>query len=219
MPRLLASVFGVYGLVFWGYGQKAHFSTPLVSDSLVKREMALFTVADACNRQRSERLGVRLKNIGLYHADDSSASLEKGNWVAIHRLIHIRFEPFDTSKHRVIFSTGGDSCILRIDDAPFWGVSRGFPQRKVKEIFFFHVNARRVLPSSAFDGIFEPPVYYCKTKKDRAKYQPYFKAYLSEDNWRMYIYMMNGKGKDRYEVTWVMNGFDYFGRFINKIPE
>jgi hypothetical protein len=26
-------------------------------------------------------------------------------------------------------------------------------------------------------------------------------------------------GKDRYEVTWVVNGFDYYNRYINKVPE
>jgi hypothetical protein len=35
----------------------------------------------------------------------------------------------------------------------------------------------------------------------------------------MYIYMLGGSGKDRYEVTWVMNGHDYFGWFINWVPE
>ena len=35
----------------------------------------------------------------------------------------------------------------------------------------------------------------------------------------MYTYMLGGREKDPYEVTWVMNGHDYYGRFINLVPE
>jgi hypothetical protein len=190
-----------------------------ISDSLVKREMAYFTITDTLDKENKGGSSVKLKKIELFYSHDAGVSLKKGNWYGIHRLIHIDFEYFDPSKHKITYRDGEDSIILAIDDMLFWGISNSLPRRKVKSITFFHVKARHCLPDSAFDGIFEPPIYYCTTKKDRKKYQNYFKAYLSEDGWRMYIYMLNGKGKDRYEVTWIINGLDYYGRSINKVPE
>lgn len=184
-----------------------------ISDSLVKREMAYFTITGIASN-------IKLKEIELFYSHDAGVSLRKSNCYGIKRLIHIDYEYFDTSKHKITYgSDGDDSVIMAIDDNPFWGVSNSLPHRKVKSITFFQVKARHSLPESAFNGIFEPSIYYCTTKKDRKKHQNYFKAYLSEDNRRMYIYMLNGKGKDRYEVTWIINELEYYGRYINKVPE
>jgi hypothetical protein len=200
------------------YSQKKVYITP-ISDSLVKSEMAYFTITGASSRDNKDRLGVKLKEIRLTRSGGSFITLEKWNWYAIHRLVRITLERFEVSKHKISFNNEKDSAISSIDDKPFWGTSYGLPQRKVKSINFIHVKMMVELPESAFDGIYEPTIYYCRTKADRKKHQNYFKAYLSEDNLRMYIYMLNGKGKDRYEVTWVVNGFDYYNRYINKVPE
>lgn len=197
------------------YGQKKRES-PLINDSIVMREIAGFTL------HQTQKPGaiVKLQEIPLLFSNDSLVTLEKSNWIGVHRLVRIEIEEINPLKPDIILRDSIDSSITLINDKPAWGVSGSTsPKRKVRSILFFHVKGRYILPDSAFAGIYAPPIIYCKTEEDRKIGQKYFKAYLSEDNWRMYIYMLNGQGKDQYEVTWVINGFDYYGRFINQVPE
>ena len=199
------------------FGQKEHHAKSIINDSIVHREMDYFTIAGASGNKDYSDMGIILKEIPLIHSDDSEVVFEKADWYSVHWAFYISFEPFDTLNHSITY--GKDSIILAIDDHACYGISNRLPKRQVHRIDFFHEKYRVKLPENAFDGIYEVPIYYCKTKKDRKKPQHYFKAYLSNDNRRKYLYMLNGEGKDRYEVTWVMNGYDYYGRFINKIPE
>jgi hypothetical protein len=186
-------------------------------DSLIHRDLAYFTIAGASRNKHYAT--IKMQEIPLYYSDSAYITFDNGNWVYTEWEIDIYTESFDISKHKITYRDKQDSTITAIDDLPFWGVSRSLPRSKVKAIGFFYHKGHHTLPESAFDGIFEPSIYYCLSKKDRKKPQNYFKAYRSEDNMRLYIYMLNGVGKDRYEVTWVMNGHDYYNRFINKVPE
>ncbi len=202
------------------HGQKetyAPVSAP-ISDSLISREMAFFTIAGTLQNKPNSELGIIMQKIPLTYSDGVFITFAEGDWIATKWRITISTESLDISKHKITYSDKQDSNIMAIDDQSFFGVSNSLPRSKVKEIGFFYFKGYHTLPESAFDGIFEPSIYYCLSKKDRKKPQNYFKAYRSEDNKRLYIYMLNGEGKDRYEVTWVMNNLEYYGRYINKVP-
>jgi hypothetical protein len=199
------------------FGQKEYHAKSIINDSIVHREMDYFTIAGASQNKDNSDMGIILKEIPLTYSGDSVVVFEKADWYSVHWAFYISFEPFDILNHSITYSK--DSIILAIDDHSCYGISNRLPKRQVSRIDFFHEKYRVRIPENAFDGIYEVPIYYCKTKKDRKKPQHFFKAYLSNDKRRKYLYMLNGEGKDRYEVTWVMDGYDYYGRFINKVPE
>ncbi len=199
------------------YGQK-RYEKPLINDSIVKMEMACFIYQKQSDKDCGNRRS-GLKKITMLHASDSSVYFEKGNWISLHRLVDIELENYDATKHHVTYKVGQDSIIDTIDNKAVWGISKYLPTSRVKGIRFGHLHRKIKLPDIAFDGIFEPPVYHYKRKSFEDIQHPYHKAFISADGWRMYIYMLNGKGKDRYEVIWVIHGNEYYGRFINKVPE
>lgn len=195
-----------------GFGQNVNPQSPTFN-TVVQREIDCFSLLNAGKADPA----IRLKEIPLLYAHDSRIYLEKGNWYGIHRSIDIFIEDFDASKDTLVY--GADSLLAQIDGKAVWGVSDHLPQRKVKGINIFHVKYGHGLPDSAFAGIFEPPIYRCNRKECRKRKQAHFKAYFSEDYSRMYIYMLNGTGKDRYEVIWLVYGMDYYNRYIRKVPE
>jgi hypothetical protein len=73
------------------------------------------------------------------------------------------------------------------------------------------------LPDSAFSDIYAPRIYNTYSKK-KTKSDPSSKVLISNDRRRAYIYMINGEGADRYEVTWIIKDQKYFGRVIDAAP-
>ena len=88
----------------------------------------------------------------------------------------------------------------------------------VKSVYFLHYKYMLQLPDSAFAGLYDPNL--CLVNSTRKK--PGIsncKAYLSKDRRRVYIYMLNGKGPRRYEVTLIVKDSKYYTRVINPVPE
>lgn len=72
------------------------------------------------------------------------------------------------------------------------------------------------LPDSAYAGIYHVRLCQKFTKKNRP-IESDCKAYISSDKKRVYIYMLNGNQKDRYEVTWVIKDYKYLMRIVDKV--
>jgi hypothetical protein len=81
----------------------------------------------------------------------------------------------------------------------------------------YHEYDRHFLPDSALRGISPPAFCPQHTKKGKPKGQSNCKAFLSKDEQRIYIYLLNNTAPDRYEVTWIVNNKEYYGRVVNKL--
>jgi hypothetical protein len=213
--NIVATILLVFGNAQICQSQKRLELSPL-NDSIMRREMAFFTIADTLKAVTD----VKLKEISLYYSDGHSANFHTRSWFDDGRYLTFEFDKFDTQNHEIKFNGQQDSIIVAIDGLPCWGVGNRPPRRKLNNIrLIIHAHLEVEIPKNAFEGIFEPPNYQCQTKKDSKKEQHFFKYYLSADNLRMYIYMVGGQGKNRYEVTWVFYASKYLGRFINHVHQ
>lgn len=73
-----------------------------------------------------------------------------------------------------------------------------------------------LLPDSAITGVYNPK--FCEQYAKKGKpIKSNCRVFRSEDKRRIYIYMVNGDGRNRYEVTWVVQDSKYYTRVIDPI--
>jgi hypothetical protein len=72
------------------------------------------------------------------------------------------------------------------------------------------------LPKESFADLQYP--VFCEKHTKRGKPLKYnCKVFQSEDKKRVYIYMLNGDGKNNYEVTWVIQDRKFYLRVIDSV--
>ena len=86
----------------------------------------------------------------------------------------------------------------------------------LKEVFYTHYKYGFLLPNSAISDIYDPVFCTEYTKKDKP-IASNCKVYQSEDERRIYIYMLYGQGERKKEVTWIIQDDKYLTRVIDLI--
>ncbi|MDH7463916.1 hypothetical protein QEG73_21620 [Chitinophagaceae bacterium 26-R-25] len=90
--------------------------------------------------------------------------------------------------------------------------------RKVDSIFVVtHSHFWVKFPGNAYKGIITSASCNFSGSKKQRFYSDYYKAFYSSDKKRLYIYLIDGTGADKYEVTWVVVNDKYLGRVVDKI--
>lgn len=89
---------------------------------------------------------------------------------------------------------------------------------KVKEVRLIFIKVLVTLPDSALAAITDPQFCTGFTKKNKPGSST-CKVFRSADRKRVYVYMLNGSGENRYEVTWVVESGKYFTRVLDKVKE
>ena len=69
-----------------------------------------------------------------------------------------------------------------------------------------------VVPPAAYADLYEPRLYYTDPK-DKTK--TYCNVYMSADNRKHYVYMVNGEGHGQIQVTWVIQDKKYLRRVVD----
>ncbi|MCK4679306.1 MAG: hypothetical protein KAT48_14325 [Bacteroidales bacterium] len=87
---------------------------------------------------------------------------------------------------------------------------------RIKEVFYIHYKYGFFLPDSAINDIYDPIFCHNYTKRNKPIASD-CKVFQSEDERRIYIYMLNGHGEGSYEVTWVIQDNKYYTRVIDPI--
>jgi hypothetical protein len=95
-------------------------------------------------------------------------------------------------------------------------LTRTAATRQIEKIDMIFYKTRLVLPESALKGINGPRVCTQFTSKNRPVTAD-CKAFQSADKRRVYIYMLNGEGQHRYEVTWVVQDRKYLTRIVDPV--
>jgi hypothetical protein len=89
---------------------------------------------------------------------------------------------------------------------------------ELKEVYFLIGRYfPKTLPDSAISDIYEPRLFE-NYSTEPSKLVTNCHVYYTKGRSRTYIYMLNGKGATRYEVTWIIKGNKYFGRVIDAVP-
>lgn len=77
---------------------------------------------------------------------------------------------------------------------------------------------RDTIPDTALKDIPSPRLFEEYSLK-KSKLKTNCKVLHSQNRDRTYIYMLNGSGPNRYEVTWVISNRKYLFRVIDEVPE
>ena len=198
-----------------GFGQNT--SVVINTDSIILNEIRNISVIFPTDYTNSNCILKGYKEIKLKNYDDSTLIFTARNWSGTSRYIKMSFEHFNSASHQIVYNNDFDS-IVSIDGKAVWGVSTHPPVANLKKIVYFRFSHALVeFPVSAFEGIYESSIPWSTTLHEKRNLQRNYKVYISPDKSRTYICMLNGSGKDRYQVIWVVTGLKYYGRFIEKI--
>lgn len=117
---------------------------------------------------------------------------------------------FDATKHKTTWFD--NKYAVKLDNHPFWGTENTLPKHSIASVTAFIGNDTIVIPQSALADLYEPHLFYTDAKGSK---KTYCAVYRSSDNRKYYIYMVNGDGGGRYEVTWVIQDKHYLRRVVD----
>ncbi len=198
---------------------KARESFWNLTDTTIRNEIASFNRKGDSIKQQAAVKAVKLTEIPLVSCSDTVANFHLKS-----AYIHLYFSAFDTVGHPLTYSNRRHKVLTKIDGQPFWGTNGELPTRKVSDVFFvLHSHFLVDFPPAAFIGIYEP--WPCEWEYHPVgKYvhreplvTPNLRLLKSETGHHMYLYMLNGEGENRYEVTWILEDERYLMRVVDGI--
>jgi len=117
---------------------------------------------------------------------------------------------FDPTKHKVTWYD--DKYAVKLDNHAFWGTENTVPKHAISSIVAVIEEDTVVIPQTAFVDLYEPHLYYTDANGSQ---KTFCNVYRSLDKRKYYIYMVNGDGNGRYEVTWVIQDKKYLRRVVD----
>lgn len=124
--------------------------------------------------------------------------------------VQITTGSFDATKHKVTWYN--DKYAVKLDNHAFLGTENKVPKHTITSVMAIIGLDTVVVPPAAFADLYEPHLYYNDAKGSK---KTYCSVYMSADRRKYYIYMVNGEGTGRYEVTWVIQDKHYLRRVID----
>jgi hypothetical protein len=166
----------------------------------IRADLSQFTfggISESLTKHKLEALKVDdIKNDTIVFSSDTvEVQITSGN--------------FDPVKHKV---TWYDKYAVKLDNHAFWGTENAVPKHTITSVIAVIGLDTVVVPAAAFVDLFEPHFYYTDSKGSK---KTYCNVYMSADKRRYYIYMLNGDGNGRYEVTWVIQDKHYLRRVVD----
>ena len=167
----------------------------------IRADLSQFTfggISESLTKHRLDAiplLGVK-DDVILFSNDTVTVQIATGN--------------FDPTKHKVTWFD--DKYAVKLDNHAFWGTEHTVPKHTISSIVAVIEADTVVLPQAAFADLYEPQFYYTDSKGAK---RTYCNVFRSLDKRKYYIYMLNGTGTGRYEVTWVIQDKKYLRRVID----
>ncbi len=118
---------------------------------------------------------------------------------------------FRTGRHFSYYGPYG--YVYKIDGRSFWGYDGSVPERQIYSIEIFYGQDRVQIPFAAYRDIYEPN--FCFRYRLIGKVKCHTRAFLSEDEKRIYVYMLNSRIPSLYEVCWIVTEGSYTGRVVD----
>ena len=195
-----------------------------IPDSVIRNEIASFSLKGKSVGKADSLLRSKMFELPITYCSDNAVSFI---YPQRQTYIHFNFAKFDTTGHKLSYTTDPKPHLVLIDNNEFWGTDGEIPQKKIDSIFFVdHSHFWVRIPKTAYAGIYEPNTCTFDTQKGKKKNNgivslkvklksPYSKVFLSSNRRRFYLYMLNGSGSSKYEVIWIFNGDQYYTRTID----
>ncbi|MEP6844719.1 MAG: hypothetical protein ABI861_01890 [Panacibacter sp.] len=122
----------------------------------------------------------------------------------------IKAGTFNPAKHKILLYD--EKYVTKINNKPYYGVIGKMPKTTIDYILITIGRDTITIPPAAYADLYNP--VFCKPGSN-AKTKCGTGVYFSNDNHRMYIYMLNGDGREGYEVTWVIQDKQYLRRVVD----
>jgi len=124
--------------------------------------------------------------------------------------VTIKSGTFDKSKHKLQMFQ--NKWLVRIDGKPYYGNYGEVPRTTIESVTVLVGKDTVQIPATAYFDLYEPDFTY---RDATGTVKSYNKVYLSPDNKKIYIYMLNRDDYGSYEVTWVIQDKQYLRRVVD----
>lgn len=171
-----------------------------ILDTKLRADLATFTIGGISESLTTQKL----PELPIYYSDDKSISFLKDTF-----LITITTTEFDSIGHK--FQYYDEKYLVKIDNKGFWGSGTKKPEKKIQSVTAIIGMDTIHIPAMALADLYEPELSY----EEGGKLKSYCRVYESLDKQNLYIYMLNGAGKNRYEVTWIIQNKQYLRRVVD----
>ncbi|MEJ7769958.1 MAG: hypothetical protein WKF89_19215, partial [Chitinophagaceae bacterium] len=123
----------------------------------------------------------------------------------------IKTSLFDASKHKMAYYE--EKHLVKMDGKPFYGSFGKIPKTSIEAVNVVINNKDTVnIPPVAFADLYNPSFSY---KDGSGTVRSLNNVYLSPDNRKIYIYMLNREASGTYEVTWVIQDNKFLRRVLD----
>jgi len=124
--------------------------------------------------------------------------------------IVIKAGTFDKTKHKILLYD--EKYVTKIDNKPYYGTIGKMPKTTIQYIMVTVGRDTINIPAPAYNDLYD--LFFCRPAAN-ARTKCNDGVYLSKDGHRIYVYMLNGDGKDGYEVTWIIQDKQYLRRVVD----
>ncbi len=167
----------------------------------VRADLSQFTFAGISESLTKHKLTeVPVKNVSNSEVDFDNDTIQ----------VQIKTGGFDATKHKVTWFD--DKYAVKLDNHPFWGTENKIPTSSIASVIALIDGDTVVIPPAAYADLYQPKLYFNDAKGST---KSYCNIYESANHHNYYIYMLNGEGAGRYEVTWVIQDKHYLRRVVD----
>lgn len=186
-------------LEFRDYRNKKESFTK-IPEKDVRADVASFSIGGI-----DESIGkLPLTKIGVSKYESNFMSFERD-----HIKVVVTTGPFDPAGHKL--TKDGDH-IVKIDNKPYYGNYGEMPANHIKSLVILIDKDTVSVPPTAFADLCNVSfTYRDKSGTERSNNG----IYLSKDNRKVYVYLLNKDGEGGYEATWVIQDKKFLRRVLD----
>lgn len=206
MRIILCAVLACYSIT--GTAQELDFrdyrtkkeSFTKIPEKDVRADIASFAIGGI-----DESIGkLPLQKIGVSKYENNFMSFEAENVKVL-----ITTSRFDPSKHKI---TKDEEHIVKIDNKPYYGSYGQMPNNHIAAVTILVDKDTVAIPPTAYTDLCNVSFTY---RDNSGTERSNNGVYLSKDNRKIYVYLLNKDGKGGYEVTWVIQDKKYLRRVLD----
>jgi len=171
-----------------------------IYDKDIRNDLASFTIGgivESLDKQPLQQLPMtRLDNRSLAFSNN-------------HMVVTIASSLFDTAHHKFTYE---GKYLVKIDGKPYYGNYTKIPLTRFASVRAIIDKDTVDIPQSALFDLYNPGFTF---KDASGTIRTNDGVFLSSDNHRIYIYMLNRDDTGSYEVTWIIQDKKYLRRVID----
>jgi len=171
-----------------------------IYDKDIRSDLASFTIGGIVESLDKQPL----QQVPMIKLDKSSLSYANN-----HMMVIIVSSAFDTAHHKFTYE---GKYLVKIDGKPYYGNYTKIPRTRFVSVKAIIDKDTIDIPPSALFDLYNPGFTF---RDASGTIRTNDGVFLSADNRRIYIYMLNRDDTGSYEVTWIIQDKKYLRRVID----